>query len=55
MTKVINSQMNLIVQTVERDTWQEVMTMKLKKKLADSRVGRRRALLILAGEEESQR
>ena len=30
MTKLINVQMNPNVQTVEKDTWQEVMTVKFK-------------------------
>ena len=32
MTKLITEQMNLRVQTVEKDTWQGVMTMKWNKK-----------------------
>ena len=32
VTKLINAPTNLSVQTVEKDTWQEVMTMKWKKK-----------------------
>ena len=30
VTKLINAQMNLSMQTVEKDAWQEVPTMKLK-------------------------
>ena len=51
--------MNLSVQTVEKDTWQGVVTAKWKKirvinlMQTNSRVGRRRALKILAGEDES--
>ena len=56
VTKLISSQMNICVQTVEKDTWKIFINVKWQKKRviekfqADSSVGRRRSLQILAGE-----
>ena len=54
----MNAQLNLSVQTMQKDTWQEVRTVKWKKSSirktqADGRVGTRRALQILAEDNES--
>ena len=61
VTKLINTQKNLNVQPVEKDTWHEVTIVKLKSNIgylkieANNRVGRQRALQIIAGEDESPR
>ena len=61
VTKLINAQINLSVQPVEKDTWHKVMTVKwikirlIIKMQTDSRVGKRASLQILAGEEEFPR
>ena len=60
VTNLINAWMNLCVQNVEKNTWQEETTVKMKwnylkfkKMRADSMLGTLRALQILAGGDES--